>query len=297
MSISWEQLGLDRAIVLKEGNPQLGDENLPKPAPAINESKLLDESFTEQLSVVFKHINATAFALNQHSAIINQHIRSLATISTIIPQIEAWSGTLTSVLAPIHTNISTLHSKLSSLELAQIAETESRNKAIEPLHLHDKFVELRLQAIEEKIGTLGARIDEVESACLGEVEDTKRRAISRIGEVQDRIGSLEKNTLWKIKDFDEVLKLKPNLETINNVIRTELRMIRKQEKDWRDYEKMRDSPDKPKEEEHGSQSRPESGELVEAEKKKLEVAKESAGLPSKQQFNFLFSKISELENR
>lgn len=238
-------------MILINGKPEAGTEEFPQSGFYLNEEQTLDDSFETQISQVYKHLNNLIIVANQHGTLINQVVkreRDQAKGNDILKGLEEASHCqefknttfqslmnsglenkanemtnsqvgnslkgLKSTLQGIcyaHENVfdaSEIHStRIEQLEkkLAMIEE-----KKCDKSDVKEKRIATKTE-IRNELSSTADRLDEKMTTIEKEVE-------TKMNSTLERLGELQKETLWKIKDCEEKLKIRPTEKYVTTCV-------------------------------------------------------------------------------
>lgn len=238
------------AMILINGKPEVGTVAFPQSGSCINEEQMLDESFTDQICGIFKYLNNIILVTNQHGTLLNQILkreREEERPNEILRELEGLghlgelsNQKLEAIMSSARENkaneayegkagnsIKALKGTLHGLYYANDSLFQS-NEAV--LTKTEEMLK-RLRLLEEK----KASIDQVEqiknetlTRCEKDIGNTSNditekislldKEIDRkINESMARMGEIEKETVWKIKDCEELLKARATEKYVSGI--------------------------------------------------------------------------------
>lgn len=221
-------MGLTNAMFLMRGKPEAGSMVNPETGFYINEPNL-DDSMSDQVSHLYGHLNNLIVVLNQHGAILNNLLhreKELINPGLILKNIFDMGKAIDpsgiydasdafdpeKSLQPLKNKLQELASNISIGEEKQKdaaakidklkVELESFDTGKPDKKTMDKSIkdssDTLLKSIESSLGKMESRMKQVE-----------QKAEERVSGMTDKLTSIEKEVSWKIKDCEELLKLRP----------------------------------------------------------------------------------------
>lgn len=213
MSVA-EDFRLGEALVVVDGRAiYTGDSNF-KVAAAINETKFLDEDSTDQMEHLAKITNNTVFAVNQHAVLLLHNMQRCSLMEQHIQKLQAAVETCLPLIGRV-----TTAEEEHRIVVAQISSQRNAISALEEelrreLMLRDERERDNLKRRDEMIS---AEIDHRERDRLDR-ERIEASITTRLEVVETKMGTVEKETLWRISDCHDLLKLRPTQEVVVNLI-------------------------------------------------------------------------------
>ncbi len=221
-------VGLTNAMFLMRGKPEAGSMVNPETGFYINEPNL-DDSMSDQVSHLYGHLNNLIVVLNQHGAILNNLLhreKEIINPNLILKNIfdmgkaidpngiydatdafdpEKSLQPLKNKLQELSSNISISEEKQkdASAKIDRIkVELESFDTGKPDKKTVDKSIkdssDALLKSMESSLAKLETRMKQVE-----------QKAEERVGSMTDKLTSIEKEVSWKIRDCEDLLKLRP----------------------------------------------------------------------------------------
>lgn len=234
-----ETIELDKAMILVGGKVQYGDRSFPKERYKIDDQRMLDESQGEQLEHIYGYLNSVFTVLNQHACILNGHSTQFVeltpveevhsslgmlgkteldrTRNTQAEQPENGSGDLPKYLDPLSTRLLSIEASMEGFgrsfqSFAEGLESleETMNKRLMSCALIDEVRrekrenDLRIaHDLHKEIDLVTRRMDQFESQIMEREKSTDQK-----------ISDISKQTVWKIEDCNQLLKLRPTEEVV-----------------------------------------------------------------------------------
>ena len=233
---------LTNALILLKGKPEPGGISPPETGFFISEQNP-DDSITDQISVIYSHLNNLILAINHNASMLNgvsnsvkatidgrQIIGSLRQLDNLSEETE-----VDRCLKPLKQRLVDL-SKTFEDQTAKVSGVE------EALHK----TELKITEIEVSKATfssIDSKVTESENRNTRKNTDLERKLFDKISEIKsksddsvanmvEKVTRVEKDLAWKINDYGDLLKLRPteasiqtNISNLEQKIRAELEEI------------------------------------------------------------------------
>lgn len=251
LGVDMENFSSQSAMILINGKPEPGTIEFPQSGFYINEEQSLDDSFTEQISQVYKHLNNLIIVANQHGTLLNQmfkrekeqakpndildgvhdlgkmnEFKNNTFISHMNSAMENRENESTNTL--ISNSMKGVKSTLQGLCFAN----ESIFDTTDTLSGQIREINKKLSSLEDKKCDRVAEIDskrELRKELVNVIENTADRLDNKMttidseidGKVNDtlqKLAEIQKETLWKIKDCEEMLKTRPTESFVNTSV-------------------------------------------------------------------------------
>lgn len=226
-----EEYSVNQGLVIFDGRIGYNDSLESKQSAAINEGVLLDESFSDQLGLVFKHLNMAIAAVNQHAYLLNTHIPSL---NSLLPLLST-PNTIKQLRKELEDDRDK-SIKTASLVNQRLTQLEDRFHVTDLiLQTRDKSLDDKFKSIEERSRQAFEKSDIKMRETSDELHLWKENAWKKVSELELKIGQTEKETGWKIDDCCQLLKLRPTEEIVVKII--ELQFETKKENETRGSKK------------------------------------------------------------
>ena len=251
LGVDMENFSSQSAMILINGKPEPGTTEFPQSGFYINEEQTLDDSFTEQISQVYKHLNNLIIVANQHGTIINQIVKrekEQAKPNDLLDGLincgqmsefknNDFLGLMNSAMenkpnelttSRIDNSLKGLKSTLQGLCYASENIFEQNTLMKEKMGQIDKRItqigdqksdksdemDARIaikKELRDEFGATADRLDEKMTTIEKEVE-------SRMNGTMEKLGEIQKETLWKIKDCERMLKARPTEKYISTSV-------------------------------------------------------------------------------
>lgn len=220
-----EEFSLTQGLMIMEGRLGYSDNLVTKQAISINEDHLLDEEVSDQLDIIFRHLNMTITALNQHAYLFNTHLPSLQsilpllalpnTIKSLKKEHEDEKERLRKSFDLVNQRISNLEERLHTIDLTQPAR--------------DKAAEDKIKTMEERMRAWTSKADDELLKLSRDLIDGREAQLKKLDDLETKIGLNEKQTSWKIEDCCQLLRLRPTEEAVVKIVEKELEKVREAE--------------------------------------------------------------------
>lgn len=209
-----EEFRLEEAFVVIDGRATYTTDATFKVAAAINETKFLDEDSTDQMEHLAKFTNSTILAVNQHAVLLLNNLQRCSKMEKSIQQLQA----AVEKCLPLIDRVTTAEDE-HRIVTAQISSQRNAINAVEE--------ELKRELIlrdERERDNIKRRDEMIQHEIMKREQDRADRErieatiSSRLDTVENRMGAVEKDTLWKISDCQDLLKIRPTQEVVVNLI-------------------------------------------------------------------------------
>ena len=239
MAFSHEKVDLDKALVLIGGKIVYGGSHFPTERYFVNRNANLDESHGEQLEQVFDNMNAIYTVVNQHACILNGHslkftgLPSVSEIKSALLTVGSSQdsgqrpdfasgkkhsdGKTPDYLQPLSQRLQSIESMLDKMSgsISQTATSiedleEKMNKRLMACALVDEVKRERRESDLKLSQELRKEVD----AMTKRVEQFEQRIVEKEKHTEQKIGEFSKETIWKIEDCHQLLKLRPTEEVV-----------------------------------------------------------------------------------
>lgn len=226
-------MGLTNAMFLMRGKPEAGSMLNPETGFYINEPNL-DDSMSDQVSHLYGHLNNLIVVLNQHGAILNNLLhrekevinpglilKNLFDMGKAFDPNGIYDATdaldpekslqpLKNRLLELASSISIgeekqkdVSSKLDKLKVElESFDTGKPDKKVVDKSIKDSSDAL-LKSVESSLGKMETRMKQVE-----------QKADERVSGMTEKLASIEKEVSWKIRDCEDLLKLRPTTSVL-----------------------------------------------------------------------------------
>lgn len=209
-----EEYSTSQGLCIFDGRVGYNDSLEAKQAATINEVKLLDESFSDQLDTVFKHLNMAITAVNQHAYLFNTHIPSLSSLLPLLSTPNSLKQ-LKKELDEERDQFSKTHGLMNQ----RLTKLEDRLHVLDlSLQAKDKSLDQRLKTLDERTRESLDKGEQRMRDNTEELQSWKESTMKKVGELELKIGKAEKETGWKIDDCCQLLKLRPTEEIVVKII-------------------------------------------------------------------------------
>lgn len=225
-----ELVQLERALVVSDACAFYGNSSAPKACSAINEPKLLDESLDDQLGLVFKYLNSLTLAVNQHASLINVNNSRLGDIPSLdeikeglgaLGKEKEEQGHLPPYLQPLQLKVNTIEGQVKEAHKKVEANKDHFNSLHErtdnKFNIYATSDECRKNIREGDLKVLTQLREEFETS-FTQISDQMKKSLEKERETQERVNTVQKETVWKIDDCLQLIKLRPTEQVFRSMI-------------------------------------------------------------------------------
>lgn len=250
-----------KGLGIIDGKLAYAEESLLKPSQTINEAKIFEDAVEDQIGKLVKLVNSLVLCTNQHVLMMGK----------LSKQIDGFNP-MKSELEKVRDRVTITEKSIQGIETGIKESNESQSKEKEELikfqeNTESKDLErkIKLESLEFRIQEERTTQDKARNKERREREDEHEKVWKKLAAVEEKMGVVEKETVWQISDFKELLRLRPTTEVVQSMVSDSIKQI--------------------------IEGRPKSGS-----KGSVDLPNELAG-PSVQEVNSLMSKVSILENK
>lgn len=212
---------MTQGLAIVDGRVSYSEALPTKQALAIDEDRLLDADVGEQFDIVFKHLNMTISALNQHAYLFNAHIPSIQSLLPLLSlpnSLKALKKEHEDEKERMRKSFDLVHQRISNIEdRLQVSDLTQATK--------DKAFEDKLKTVEERVKNWTQKADDDILKLNQEFLKLRESQLKRVDDLETKIGINEKQTSWKIDDCCQLLKLRPTEETVVKIFEKEIEKL------------------------------------------------------------------------